>query len=323
VCCPVSTDGNSRSEDLRCIEETVALERATGDLEAARNLAGESLPRYPTSLFLRNEASKLSSKVKSAGPEFNEHLAADTNRILDLVLRYNRLGLYADSLELLNRSYPTVAPEDREPGAPLPSTDPLLAYYRGFCHEKLGQSGAADYATASQMPLLYIFPSEPEEMTVLHAALTVNDSDASAHYLLGTLLFSKGIVNPALEEWKLAESLNPKIPSLQANMGRVLLEVKKRPAEAAAEFQRGFQLEPSNAALYLGLNQAMQQTGKTPAQRADMMKSFPDPANMPEPLVRALVGALRESGRNDEANAVLAHRFLPRKEGEAPLQPQK
>jgi hypothetical protein len=44
---------------------------------------------------------------------------------------------------------------------------------------------------------------------------------------------------------------------------------------------------------------------------------------MPEPLVRALVGALRESGRNDEANAVLAHRFLPRKEGEAPLQPQK
>jgi hypothetical protein len=54
-----------------------------------------------------------------------------------------------------------------------------------------------------------------------------------------------------------------------------------------------------------------------------MMKRFPDPAKMPEPLVRALVEALRESGRNEEANAVLAHRFLPRKEGEAPLQPQK
>jgi hypothetical protein len=60
-----------------------------------------------------------------------------------------------------------------------------------------------------------------------------------------------------------------------------------------------------------------------PSQRAKMMKRFPDPANMPEPLVRALVEALRESGRNDEANAVLAHRFLPRKEGEAPLQPEK
>jgi tetratricopeptide (TPR) repeat protein len=329
--CPASSDANSpphsdshaHSEDLRCIEETVALERATGDLEAARNLAGKSLPRYPTSLFLRSEASKVGSPLKAAGPDLDRQLAADTNRILNLVLQYNRLGLYANSLELLSHTYSTVASEDSEPGAPLPSTDPLLAYYRGFCREKLGQSGAADYAAASRMPLLYIFPSEPDEITVLHAALAVNASDASAHFLLGTLFFSKGIVDPALQEWKLAESLNPKIPSLQASMGRVLLEVKKQPAEAAAEFQRGFQMEPSNAALYLGLNQAMQQTGKTPAQRAEMMKRFPDPANMPEPLVRALVEALRESGRNDEANAVLAHRFLPRKEGEAPLQPQK
>jgi tetratricopeptide (TPR) repeat protein len=327
ACCPTSSDASSpshsNSEDLRCIEETVALERATGNVEAARNLADSSLPRYPASLFLRNEAEKVGSHVKTAGPELTRHLAADTNRILNLVLQYNRLGLYADSLELLSRNYPTVAPEDREPGAPAPSADPLLAYYRGFCREKLGQSGASDYAAASQMPLLYIFPSEPDEITVLHAALAVNASDGSAHFLLGTLFFSKGIVDPALEEWKLAESLNPKIPSLQASMGRVLLEVKKRPAEAAAEFQRGFQMEPGNAALYLGLNQAMQQMGKTSAQRAEMMKRFPDPANMSEPLVRALVEALRESGRNDEANAVLAHRFLPRKEGEAPLQPQK
>jgi tetratricopeptide (TPR) repeat protein len=314
---------HSDSEDLRCIEETVALQRATGDLEAARSLVGKSLPRYPTSLFLRNEAAKVGSHVEPAGPELDRHLAADTNRILNLVVRYNRLGLYADSLELLNRSYPTVAPEDSEPGAPLPSADPLLAYYRGFCREKLGQSGAADYAAASRMPLLYIFPNKPDEITVLHAALAVNGSDASAHFLLGTLFFSKGIVDPALEEWKLAESLNPKIPSLQASVGRVLLDVKMQPVEAAAEFQRGFEMEPNNAALYVGLNQAMQRTGKTPAQRVEMMKRFPDPARMPEPLVRALVGALREGGRNDEANAVLAHRFLAGKEGEAPLQPQK
>jgi tetratricopeptide (TPR) repeat protein len=239
------------------------------------------------------------------------------------VLQYNRLGLYADSLEILNRSYPRVAPEDGEPGAPLPSADPLLAYYRGFCREKLGQSGADDYAAASRMPLLYIFPSEPDEITVLHRALAVNASDASAHFLLGTLFFSKGMVDPALDEWKLAESLNPKIPSLQASIGRVLLEVKKQPAEAAVEFQQGLQMEPGNAALYLGLNQVMQQTGKTPAQCAEMMKRFPDLANMPEPLMRALVEALNASGRNDEANAVLAHHFLPGKEGEAPFQPQK
>jgi tetratricopeptide (TPR) repeat protein len=320
--CPASFHDNSQPEDLRCIEETTALDRATGDLVGARNLSEKALLRYPTSLFLRNEAAKVGANAEPAGPDIDRHLAANTSRILDLVLQYNRLGLYADSLELLNRSYPAVAPEDSESGAPLPSEDPLLAYYRGFCREKLGQSGAADYAAASRMSLLYIFPSEPDEITVLDRALAVNASDASAHFLLGTLYFSKGILDPALEEWKLAESLNPKIPSLQASMGRVLLDVRKQPAEAAAEFQRGLQAEPLNAALYLGLNRAMQQTGNSPAERAEMMERFPDPANMPGPLVRALVGALRDSGRNAEANKVLAHRYLPRKEGEAPLQPQ-
>jgi tetratricopeptide (TPR) repeat protein len=316
--CPAS------SGDVRCIEEAVALKRTTGDPAGAKTLAAESLARYPTSLFLRNETVKLGTQATGpSGPDLDRHLAADTNRILNLVLQYNRLGLCADSLELLTRKYPKVAPEESEPAAAAPSQDSVLGYYRAFCREKLGQSAAADYAAASQMPLLYVFPNEPDEIVVLRAALAANPNDASAHFLLGSLWFSKGIVDPALEEWKRAESLNPKIPSLQASLGRALLEVKKQPAEAASEFQRGLQAEPGNAALYLGLDHAMREMGRTASQRADMMKAFPDPANMPADLVRALVDALRESHRDAEANAVLAHRFIPRKEGEAPLQPQK
>jgi len=315
--CPAS------SGDVRCIEETVALRRTTGDPGGAKSLAAESLLRYPTSLFLRNEAARLGVQSSAPGPELDGHLAADSNRVLNLVLQYNRLGLYADSLELLSRNYPKVAPEESEPGATVPSQDPVLGYYRAFCREKLGQSAAADYAAASHMPLLHVFPNQPDEITLLRATLSTNPDDASAHFLLGSLWFSKGIVDPALEEWKRAESLNPKIPSLQASLGRALLEVKKQPTEAASEFQRGLQAEPGNAALYLGLNEAMRQMGRTASQRADMMKTFPDPDNMPADLVRALVDALRESHRDAEANAVLAHRFIPRKEGEAPLQLQK
>jgi hypothetical protein len=317
--CPASAD------DPRCIEETVALERAAGGSDKAKALLAESLQRYPTSLFLRIEAAKLGihPKPDAAAPEINQHLAADTSRILNIVREYNRLGLYADSLELLSRTYPRVAPEDSEPAAPQPSTDPLLAYYRGFLQEKLGKSGASDYAAAAGMPLLYIFPNDPGDFFVLRAALAANSSDASAHFLLGALLFSKKIVDPALAELRQAESLNPKIPSLQASLGRALLEIKKQPADAAAEFKRGMQMEPANPALYLGLNEAMRQLGQTAAQRAAMMKTYPDQASMADELVRAFVDALRESGRNDEANALLAHRYQPAKEGQAPLTPQK
>jgi predicted Zn-dependent protease len=128
-------------------------------------------------------------------------------------------------------------------------------------------------------------------------------------------------VDPALAEWTLAESLNPKIPSLQESMGRALLEIKKQPAEAVKVLQRGLQDDASNPGLYLQLNEAMRQTGRTASQRADMMKSFPEPAKLSPELIRALVDALRESGRNDEANAILAGHFVPRKEGQQPLQP--
>jgi tetratricopeptide (TPR) repeat protein len=173
------------------------------------------------------------------------------------------------------------------------------------------------------MRLLYVFPNDSDDFFVLRAALAANPSDASAHFLLGSLLFSKTIVDPALAEWRNAESINSNIPSLQASLGRALLELKKQPKDAAAEFERGMQVEPENPALYLKLNEAMRQLGRPAAQRAEMMKRFPDPPNMPPDLVRALVDALRECGRNDEANAVLAHHFMPAKEGEAPLQPQK
>jgi tetratricopeptide (TPR) repeat protein len=315
--CPAS-DG-----DLRCVEETVALERAAGEMNRAQQLAREALAHYPTSALLRNESAKL-GPVKEPGfsaPELDRHLAADPGRILNLVIEYDRLGLYADSLELLTRSYPKVAAEESEPGVIQPANDPLLAYYRGFCREKLGQSGIADYAAAASMPLLYVFPNEADTVPVLRAALAANPSDASAHYLLGSLWFSRGMVDLALDEWRRAESLNPRIPSLHASLGRALLEIKKQPAEAVAVFQRGLAVDALNPALYTGLDQAMQQTGQSPSRRAAMLKRFPDQDKMPAAVVRALVCALREDGRDKEADSLLAQHFLPRKEGEKPLQP--
>ena len=46
------------------------------------------------------------------------------------------------------------------------------------------------------------------------------------------LWFSRGLVDPAIKEWQRAESLNPRIPTLDASLGRALLNVKNSPGEA-------------------------------------------------------------------------------------------
>ena len=60
-----------------------------------------------------------------------------------------------------------------EPGMVLPQDYPLVAYYRGYCGEKLGLSGREDFALASRQSTRYVFPNRPESLVVLRRALEV------------------------------------------------------------------------------------------------------------------------------------------------------
>ena len=140
-----------------------------------------------------------------------------------------RLGQYKQALGVLSRDYPAVPADRSEPGSVLPQKHPLVAYYRGYCREKLGQSGAADYAAASKLSTAYVFPNSAETLAVLHSALSANAKDGTAHYLLGTFYFSRDLTDQALAEWQKARESNPNIPVLDASMGLALLRVKKEP----------------------------------------------------------------------------------------------
>ncbi len=169
--------------DLRAQEELVAVKAASGDVQGARAMAQESLVRFPLSAFLREEVGQ---------PDMAQ-LANDTNRVLSIAGQYIRLGLYQKALGVLSRRYPPAVADQSEPGALAPQNHPMIAYFRGYCRDKLGQSGKDDYIAASKMPTAYVFPSTAEELGVLHAVLQSQPSDGTAHYLLGTFYFSRGV----------------------------------------------------------------------------------------------------------------------------------
>src|ERR1022692_265654 len=137
-----------------------------------------------------------------------------------------RLGLWREALTVLARQYPQLPPEQSEPGVPLPQQHPLVAYYRAFCHQKLGESAAADYDLAATLPTAYVFPHGAQSLEVIEAAVRERPRDATAHFLLGSLRMASGLVDGAIAEWRTAQQLNPAIPVLHANLGRVLLHLK-------------------------------------------------------------------------------------------------
>ena len=289
----------------------VALLRALRRPEEASERLAELRRLDPTSSFLRHEAVLLGTREEA----LRRHLAADPERILEIVVDYTNFGLYGDALRLLEQRFPAGGGVITEPGMPHPDDYPLIAYYRGWCREMLGRDGGADYDAASRMPTTYVFPNRPETFAVLRGALTYNPEDATARFLLGALYLSGGMVEQAMEEWETVRRLKPETPALHRNMGYTVLRSGGPPERAAALFREGTTLDPYNVGLYFGLEEAMSRAGASAGERADALLTYPDPGRMPAALVYRLARLLAEAGRFDEAEALFRGRFFPRREG--------
>lgn len=242
-------------------------------------------------------------------------LAADPDRVLNIAGEYMRLGLYRRALDVLSGEYPSVPPDEAEPGAVLPQNHPLVAYYRGYCREKLGESATSDDAAAEEMSTQYIFPSGALTLDVLTVALRRNPRSAKVPYLLGTQYFSIGLTDAALDSWETARKLNAKLPVLHADIGRVLLKVRNDPTRALAAFEEGTAVDLNNVELYFGMDQALTLLGRSAEDRVAALERYPDLANMPAELVYELALNRAAAGDFDGAQALFKNRFFPRQEG--------
>jgi tetratricopeptide (TPR) repeat protein len=295
----------SAPDDPRAAEELSVVLEAEGQKEEAQSLAHEWLARFPQRYFLLEEIGKADM----------QHLGDDAERVLNVAAEYMRLGIYSRALDVLSRSYPPPVPDETEPGMLAPGKHPMVDYFRAYCREKLGQSSSADFNAASHLPTYYVFPNRPEDLEVLQTAARLNTQDATAHYLLGTLYFSRGLTREGLSEWEQARILNPQIPVLHASLGRALLQEGDYPEKALSVFQEGLRADPANIELYTGIDQALSILKRPPQERVAALERYPDHAHIPSNLVYELILNLVEAGEFEKAEALFHNRFFPREEG--------
>ena len=291
--------------DVRSLEELVAVTSAVGDSQKAKALAERGILHFPLSLFLREEL---------GNPDLSL-LANDSTRVLNLAAQYMRLGLYQRALVVLSRDYPPPQADQSEPSELPPGKHPMIAYFRGYCRERLGQPGADDYRLASQLSTSYVFPSTAEELIALRSAVRANPEDTSAHYLLGTLYFSRGLTERALAEWSHAREANRNVPVLDASLGLALLHEKHDPERAIVAFRDGLRTDPANVTIYRGADQALSFLAKPPGEIAQILEKFPDLANAPSGLIFELILSLSEAGDFQRAEDLFHNRFFAREEG--------
>ena len=292
-------------DDVRALEELVAVKVVSGKAEEGKTLARQGIARFPLSYLLSEELGEPNLK----------QLANDAIRVLNLAAEYMRLGLYQRALTVLSRDYPSPQPDQTEPGALPPGNHPMIAYFRGYCRERLGQSGVSDYKIASKLSTSYVFPSSSEELTVLSAVARTDPQDATAQYLLGTLHFSRGLTDAALEEWSQARKVNPTIPVLDASLGLALLHEKHDAEQALSAFRDGLQSDAKNVTVYLGADQALSLLSKPASERVQVLEKYPNLADAPSSLIFELILNLAENGDFQRAESLFHNRFFPREEG--------
>jgi tetratricopeptide (TPR) repeat protein len=288
----------------------VMLLRRLGRAPFARERLHHWRAQDPTSSALRSESVKLGGDA----PALWRHLAGDPQRVIEVALDYMELGAWDDALGLLERRYPVGEGVHSEAGMPAPQEHPEVAYYRGFCRERLGGSGRADFEAASRMDTTYVFPHRAASLPVLRRALERNPRDATAHFLLGSLHLSGGLAEAAVTEWEEARRLRPELRVLHRNLGLTLLHATRDLPRALEVLREGARVDPENVQVHEALDQVLGLLGRPAEDRLAALEAYPRLEALPASLVFKRVLALVEVGRFEDAERALAGRFFPREE---------
>ena len=137
---------------------------------------------------------------------------------------------------------------------------PLIHYYKGFYLFKLDKIDEAidEFKLAEKANPIYTFPNKLEEIGILEKAIELNPTGAKAYYYLGCLFYDKLQYSKSIELWEKSRELDDSYPTLLRNLSIAYYNKVGKKDEAVLCLERAFQLDTSDARVFLELDQLYQ-----------------------------------------------------------------
>ncbi len=220
-----------------------------------------------------------------------------------LGLDYARAGLFDEAIELFG----------------LAPTDPMAAYFTGWCHTLRGDDEAARaaFAEAARRPPDYCFPNRLESVPALEAAMRLNPQDARAPYYLGTFLYAHRRYDAAIDCWERARELDPSFATVHRNLGLAYYNKRGDARRARESYLRALELNPGDARVFYELDQLDKRLNMAPEERLARLERNRELVARRDDLVIEQVSLLNLLGRYTEAYELLMGRtFHPWEGGE-------
>lgn len=193
-----------------------------------------------------------------------------------------------------------------------PGNKPMIAYYTGAYLLRTGRKAEAEeaFAQAEKCPPYCCFPNKPEDIAVLSDAIRANPEGAKAPYYLGCLWYDRLQYDDAVSLWLRSEKLDPTFPTLLRNLAIAFANRKHDQKTALSYLERAFALDPTDARVFLELDQLRRLTGCDAEKRLKAYKQHMELIGKRDDLYTEYVTVLNLNGRFEEAHAAITkHTF--------------
>lgn len=232
------------SHNIKARGLKAAILRKLGETEKAEKWIAESLQidcfDYVSSyeeILLADPDEKENKKEYLKAQMRNFH-----QNFIQAAIDYMEGGFYQEALEILNIC---------------DAQWPMLYYYRGAALKKMGDIEAAKemFCLADKADPYCCFPNRLEDIHVLQMAAEVTPQCPKAYYYLGNIWYDKRQYQEAQENWEKAAGLDPEYPTTLRNLALVYYNKVNDPSRARLVLEKAFALDPSDARVFLELDQ--------------------------------------------------------------------
>ncbi|MGN1265956.1 MAG: DUF5107 domain-containing protein, partial [Muribaculaceae bacterium] len=201
---------------------------------------------------------------------------------------------------------------------------PMTFYYLGWCRTQGMLDGAAEaFAKAETYAPDYCFPNRLEAVLALQCAMQANSLDSKAPYYLGNLYYDKRQYDLAIEAWETSVAIDNTFPTALRNLALAYFNKLNDSTHAVQFMEQAFALDPSDSRILMELDQLYKRLQRPHSERLALLQKHPDLIAQRDDLLLEEITLLNQTGRFDQAKALLDnHIFHPWEGGEGKVPAQ-
>ena len=297
--------------------------RKTKDYKSAELTAIETIKIDQLDFWSRNELYLLAleldeqKKKDKLSKQLRQLMRGDARNYISLAVDYSMSGFFKEGIDILSR-FLSFDENERE-------IYPMIYYYLGYYYRKINEmeKSRACYHLGACAKSLYCFPNTLEDILVLQNVIENNPKDSKAYYYLGNLWYDKKQYVQAINCFEKSAVIDDSFPTVHRNLALAYFNKMDKPQKARQSLERAFKLDPTDARVFLELDQLYKKLNISYKKRLENFQGNTQLVEIRDDLYIEYITLLNLCAQYDRANDLISKRkFHPWEGGEGKVTKQ-